>query len=281
MSGSYAYVAAYHSDSLVVVLLDLHSPPPSPPRLPPPPPSPPRSPPSPSPSPYPPGIAAVSTVAHLTSALANTAVAHIVLAPGTYYLTAELSITRSVVIQAAVAGSVVLNGGNAHRVLYVDPGSSGVVQLIGLNITRATVKSAIAHPMCDYPIAPMRLTFAGRRCLCPGWHSGHLIVHHQWEHSYSACSCSEVPIAPMGKLLTCLPGLSLAQLRPLWSTTAGTCRRDQNFPLPRWENAFLTCPIRLSPFWDPILFYQGYVSASHACKMPIAPMGITSLMCLP
>ena len=35
MSGSYAYVAAYHSDSLVVVLLDLHSPPP-PPRSPPP-----------------------------------------------------------------------------------------------------------------------------------------------------------------------------------------------------------------------------------------------------
>jgi len=25
--------------------------------------------------------------------------------------------------------------------------------------------------------------FAGRRCLGPGWHSGHLIVHHQWEHS--------------------------------------------------------------------------------------------------
>ena len=35
MSGSYAYVAAYHSDSLVVVLLDLHSPPPPPPSPPP------------------------------------------------------------------------------------------------------------------------------------------------------------------------------------------------------------------------------------------------------
>ena len=23
-----------------------------------------------------------------------------------------------------------------------------------------------------------------RRCLCPGWHSGHLIVHHQWEQSF-------------------------------------------------------------------------------------------------
>jgi hypothetical protein len=46
------------------------------------------------------------------------------------------------------------------------------------------------------------------------------------------------PHAPMGKLLTCLPRLSLAQLRPtLWSTTdLCTCRRDlANFPSPRWE----------------------------------------------
>ena len=81
----------------------------------------------------------MSTVASLTSALANTAVARIVLAPGTYYLSAELSVTRSVVLEAAVAGSVVLNGqassSNQRRVLSINPGSSGVVQLIGLNIT--------------------------------------------------------------------------------------------------------------------------------------------------
>ena len=46
-------------------------------------------------------------------------------------------------------------------------------------------------------------------------------------------SC-ELPIAPMGRLLTCLPRLTLAQLRPtLWSTTACTCRRYMNFsPIP-------------------------------------------------
>jgi len=77
----------------------------------------------------------VSTVAGLTSALANTAVGHMVLAPGTYFLSGELSVTKSVVIEAMVAGSVVLSGGNAFRVLSVNPGSSGVVQLIGLNIT--------------------------------------------------------------------------------------------------------------------------------------------------
>jgi hypothetical protein len=53
----------------------------------------------------------------------------------------------------------------------------------------------------------------------------------------------------MGKLLTCLPRLTLAQLRPkLRSTTVCTCRRDlENFPMPPWE-FLLTCPNRLSSF---------------------------------
>ena len=81
----------------------------------------------------------VSTVSSLTSALANTAVGRIVLASGTYYLSATLSITRSVVVEAAVAGSVVLDAQasslSQRRVLYINPGSLGVVQLIGFNIT--------------------------------------------------------------------------------------------------------------------------------------------------
>ena len=109
-----------------------------PPRLQPPP-SPPRLPPSPSPPPYPPGTAAVSTAADLTSALANTAVGRIVLASSTYYLTAELSITRSVVLEAAAGATVTLNAqassSSPRRVLNINPGSSGVVQLIGLGIT--------------------------------------------------------------------------------------------------------------------------------------------------
>ena len=89
----------------------------------------------------------VSTGAGLTSALANTAVGRIVLAPGTYMLSAPLRVTRSVVLEAAVAGSVVLDGGNALRVLNVNPGSSGVVQLIGLNITRGYIdNSNVRHP---------------------------------------------------------------------------------------------------------------------------------------
>jgi hypothetical protein len=88
---------------------------------------------------------AVSTSAGLTSALANTTVGHIVLAPGTYILNAELSITRSVVLEAVVAGSVVLDAQasstSQRRVLYINPGSLGAVQLIGLNIKGGNVTS--------------------------------------------------------------------------------------------------------------------------------------------
>jgi biotin carboxyl carrier protein len=86
---------------------------------------------------------AVSTSAGLLSALANTGVGRIVLAPGTYILNAELSITRSVILEAAVAGSVVLDAqassSSPRRVLNINPGSLGVVQLIGLNITGGNV----------------------------------------------------------------------------------------------------------------------------------------------
>jgi hypothetical protein len=91
---------------------------------------------------------AVSTSAGLLSALANTGIGRIVLAPGTYVLNAELSITRSVVLEAAVAGSVVLNAqassSSQRRVLNINPGSLGVVQLIGLNITGGNVQNVRA-----------------------------------------------------------------------------------------------------------------------------------------
>jgi hypothetical protein len=69
-------------------------------------------------------------------------------------------------------------------------------------------------------------------------------------------------IAPMGEILTCLPRLTLAQLRTLRSTTGGACRRDlDNFHRP--QGALPTCPNRLSSFnSDRFLFYQGYVRAT-------------------
>jgi hypothetical protein len=124
---------------------------------------------------------AVSTSAGLTSALANTAVGRIVLAPGTYFLNAELSVTRSVVIEAEVAGSVVLDAqassSSRRRVLYINPGSLGVVQLIGLNITRGYIQNVrgccrdLLIPHCpDGKVADaLASTLAGqlRRTSCP------------------------------------------------------------------------------------------------------------------
>ena len=97
----------------------------------------------------------VSNTLALTSALANTAVGRIVLAPGTYYLSAELSIIRSVVLEAAVAGSVVLDAqaneadGNQRRVLNITLGPSGVVQVNGLNITGGYTEEVSAAETCN------------------------------------------------------------------------------------------------------------------------------------
>jgi hypothetical protein len=81
---------------------------------------------------------AVSTMAGLNSALANTAVGRIVLASGTYYLadtyTYSLLIFRSVILEAAVGATVTLNAqGTDTRVLVIS--CFCVVQLIGLRIT--------------------------------------------------------------------------------------------------------------------------------------------------
>ena len=69
------------------------------------------------------------------------------------------------------------------------------------------------------------------------------------------------------------------------SNEAGyVCAHAQKFPSPPWE-FLLTCPNQLSSFNSiriNLWFYQGlgYVRASHACKLPIAPMG-KLLTCLP
>jgi hypothetical protein len=52
----------------------------------------------------------------------------------------------------------------------------------------------------------------------------------------------KLPIAPMGKLLTCLPRLTLAQLRPtlaLVNYSRYVLQRPQIFPSPQWETHVL------------------------------------------
>ena len=71
----------------------------------------------------------------------------------------------------------------------------------------------------------------------------------------------------MGKWLTCLPRLTLAQLRMLRSTTVGTCYRDlQTFPSPRWENALSTSLFRFSSFMLPVwstCYLRRAIKSSH------------------
>ena len=97
------------------------------------PPAPPAPPPySPLP-PYSPGTSVVGTVDELTTALGDASVGRIALSEGTYGLTAQLTIDRNVSLEAAVAGTVVLDGMGASRVLSTSGGA--VVELAGLHIT--------------------------------------------------------------------------------------------------------------------------------------------------
>ena len=89
------------------------------------------------------------------------------------------------------------------------------------------------------------LLFAGRRCLCPQWHSDLLIVHHQWEHSFQ-CACSKIFHAPMvdSRVARFLQGGGVAVTwagnaggsvsivnSQIYSNTASNVRvRVQNFP---------------------------------------------------
>eukprot|EP00900_Chrysochromulina_parva_P004464 jgi/Chrpa1/14018/Chrysochromulina_OHIO_Genome00000092-RA len=121
---------------------------------------------------------AVSTSVGLFSALANTGVGRIVLAPGTYILNAELNITRRVVLEAAVVGSVVLNANasssSPRRVLNINPGSS----------------HGPDGKMADM-LAP---THACKTANAPVNYSMYVLQ-----------TLKKVPIAPIGTLLTCLP----------------------------------------------------------------------------
>ena len=83
----------------------------------------------------------------------------------------------------------------------------------------------------------------------------------------------------MGKLLTCLPRLSLAQLRPtLWSTIAlCTCRRDLYFPIAPMGICLVDLSSSILIFYDgcclQIYQYGVRATAPESSKVDIAPMG--------
>ena len=110
---------------------------PSPPH----PPAPPSPPPQPPQPPLQPGALLVSTVNQLTAAVADASVPHIVIAPGTYTFTSSmcpdssgLCIGRDVTIEAAVAGTVVLDAQGTYasprRVIYINGGATKLINLV-------------------------------------------------------------------------------------------------------------------------------------------------------
>eukprot|EP00900_Chrysochromulina_parva_P017016 jgi/Chrpa1/25315/Chrysochromulina_OHIO_Genome00010662-RA len=239
----------------------------------------------------------VSTSAGLLSALANTAVGHIVLAPGTYILSAELNITRSVVLEAAVAGSIVLNAQasswSPRRVLNIQPGSLGVVQLIGLNITGGNEQNGGGVVVSGGSVTISSCTISGNTadygggvyvgggtvsivnsqiysntapygvCATETLHSSHRPDGKMADVLASTHACTtvdasvnyrgyvpqrpcKVPMALMGKLLTCLPRLTLAQLcerfGQLQLVLATETLKTSHHPMGKW----LTCLPRLT-----------------------------------
>jgi len=81
----------------------------------------------------------------------------------------------------------------------------------------------------------------------------------------------------MGKWLTCLPRLTLAQLRTLPSTTVCTCHRDlANFPSPDGKVADVLAPTHACTTANASVNYRRYVP-QRPCKLPIVPMGDSHL----
>ena len=78
-------------------------------------------------------VQTVSSTNELVASIGSSATT-IVVQAGTYDLTSTLTISRAVKIEAQVAGSVVLNGMDQRQVFVIQ--SSGVAQLLGLNITK-------------------------------------------------------------------------------------------------------------------------------------------------
>jgi hypothetical protein len=129
--------------------------------------------------------------------------------------------------------------------------------LAQLRTIRSTTVCTCRRELENFP-SPRDSTFcslfAGRWCRCLGRHSDHLIVHHQREHSFTCvCSCSKVPIAPMGK---CLVDMSISILifydgccleLPVWSTCCLRLKL-QKFPSPRWETHVLLVVCRAAVF---------------------------------
>jgi hypothetical protein len=203
---------------------------------------------------------AVSTVADLTSALANTAVSRIVLASGTYYLTAELRITRSVILEAAAGATVMLNAQassgtssgtylSERCVLSINPGSSGVVQLIGLIITGGYSLFVGGVYVTGGTVTISSCTISGNTAVL----SGGGVSVEGGTVAISSCTIS--------------------------GNIAGNVRTHvQKFPLPDGKFTDVLAPTHACTTTNALVNYSRYV-LQRPCKFSIAPMGDSCFAC--
>ena len=157
--------------------------------------------------------------------------------------------------------------------------------LAQLRLTLRSFTGCTCRWNLNFPHRPNgKLTFcsllAGRWCLCRGWHSDHLIVNHQWEHSFWLCapSSSKVPNAPMGKCLVdmCISALifmmgAASNYSIQYMLSAPETSKVPIAPIGKW----LTCPNRLSSFnWDRSLVLPGRSTCQPRLQTSHRPDGI-------
>ena len=85
----------------------------------------------------------------LITAVGATSTSRIIMEPGTYLLTAQLSIGKNIVLEAAQPGTVVLDGQGSTRILSI---ASGIVHLIGLHLTGGYANAVSLLPIECLPL---------------------------------------------------------------------------------------------------------------------------------
>ena len=154
-----------------------------------------------------------------------------------------------------------------------------LAQLRTLRSTTGGACSKDLEKLCKrFPSPPGRLTFAC--CLQGGGvyvYSGTVTItsssiygntatfvvraHAQIPHRPDG---GKIPHAPMGKWLTCLPRLTLAQLRTLRSTTGGACHRNlEKFHRPHGKIADVLAPTHACTTSNAPVNYRMYVPQRH------------------
>ena len=96
----------------------------------------------------------VGNVYELITAFGATSTSRIIMEPGTYLLTAQLSIGKNIVLEAAQPGTVVLDGQGSTRILSI---ASGIVHLIGLHLTGGYTNSPAAVSLLPIECLPLKL----------------------------------------------------------------------------------------------------------------------------